>query len=117
MVQPSLAPHLAFHHAMADTSHYWEAKTGVQCPIDWKQQLGHSTGLIDEEIRPRNTYLAAENCVFRHQIKGLSVDTAWTGASSRAALQAAEGRPPRGRINVGCIFLIIEKAFHNKVSP
>ena len=38
--------------------------------MDWKQLLGHITGLVDEELRLRNAYLAAENRILRQQIKG-----------------------------------------------
>jgi hypothetical protein len=36
--------------------------------MDWKQLLGHMTGSVDEELRLRNAYLAAENRILRHQI-------------------------------------------------
>ena len=38
--------------------------------MDWKQLLGHITGLVDEELRLRNAYLVAENRILRHHIKG-----------------------------------------------
>jgi putative transposase len=37
--------------------------------MDWKQLLGHMTGPVDEELRLRNAYLAAENRILRNQIK------------------------------------------------
>jgi hypothetical protein len=41
--------------------------------MDWKQLLGHMTGPVDEELRLRNAYLAAENRILRHQIKAQRV--------------------------------------------
>jgi hypothetical protein len=41
--------------------------------MDWKQLLGHMTRPIDEELRRRNAYLAAENRVLRNQIKARRV--------------------------------------------
>lgn len=41
--------------------------------MDWKQLLGHITGPVDEELRLRNSYLAAENRILRHQIKARRV--------------------------------------------
>jgi putative transposase len=38
--------------------------------MDWKQLLASMTGSVDEELRLRNAYLAAENRVLRHHIKG-----------------------------------------------
>ena len=38
--------------------------------MDWKQLLTHIAGSVDEELRLRNAYLAAENRVLRHQLHG-----------------------------------------------
>jgi len=38
--------------------------------MDWKQLLGSITTSVDEELRLRNTYLAAENRILRQQIGG-----------------------------------------------
>jgi len=38
--------------------------------MEWKQLLTSITGTVDEELRLRNAYLAAENLIFRHQITG-----------------------------------------------
>jgi hypothetical protein len=38
--------------------------------MDWKQLLTHITGSVDEELRLRNAYLAAENRILRHQLQG-----------------------------------------------
>jgi len=38
--------------------------------MEWKQLLTSITGTVDEELRLRNAYLAAENRIFRHQITG-----------------------------------------------
>jgi len=38
--------------------------------MNWKQLLASITGSVDEELRLRNAYLAAENRILRHQIKG-----------------------------------------------
>jgi hypothetical protein len=38
--------------------------------MDWKQLLTHLVGSVDEELRLRNAYLAAENRVLRHQFQG-----------------------------------------------
>jgi len=37
--------------------------------MDWKQLLTSITGSVDEELRLRNAYLAAENRILRNQIK------------------------------------------------
>jgi putative transposase len=37
--------------------------------MDWKQLLASITGSVDEELRLRNAYLAAENRILRNQIK------------------------------------------------
>src|SRR5438093_11442575 len=37
--------------------------------MDWKQLLASITGSVDEELRLRNAYLAAENRSLRNQIK------------------------------------------------
>src|SRR2546427_12960224 len=37
--------------------------------MDWKQLLASITGSVDEELRLRNAYLAAENHILRNQIK------------------------------------------------
>ena len=47
--------------------------------MDWKQLLASITGSVDEELRLRNAYLAAENRILRHQITGT------TGAADRCA--------------------------------
>jgi putative transposase len=36
----------------------------------WKQLLASITRSVDEELRLRNAYLAAENCILRHQLHG-----------------------------------------------
>jgi len=36
----------------------------------WKQLLASITRSVDEELRLRNAYLAAENCIIRHQLHG-----------------------------------------------
>jgi putative transposase len=41
--------------------------------MDWKPLLASITGSVDEELRLRNAYLAAENRVMRHQIKARRV--------------------------------------------
>jgi hypothetical protein len=41
--------------------------------MDWKQLLASITGSIDEELRWRNAYLAAENHSLRNQLKGRRV--------------------------------------------
>jgi len=38
--------------------------------MEWKQLLTSITGTVDEELRLRNAYLAAEDRIFRHQITG-----------------------------------------------
>jgi putative transposase len=38
--------------------------------MDWKQLLGSITTSVDEELRLRNAYLAAENRILRQQIGG-----------------------------------------------
>ena len=38
--------------------------------MDWKQLLTHIAGSVDEELRLRNAYLAAENRILRHQCQG-----------------------------------------------
>ena len=38
--------------------------------MDWKQLLGSITGSVDQELRVRNEYLAAENRILRNQITG-----------------------------------------------
>ena len=38
--------------------------------MDWKQLLGSITTSVDEELRLRNAYLAAENRILRQQISG-----------------------------------------------
>ena len=38
--------------------------------MDWKQLLTHIAGSVDEELRLRNAYLAAENRILRHQLHG-----------------------------------------------
>jgi len=37
--------------------------------MEWKQLLASITGSVDEELRLRNAYLAAENRILRNQIK------------------------------------------------
>jgi ribosomal protein S26 len=41
--------------------------------MDWKQLLGHITRPVDEELRRRTAYLAAENRILRNQIKARRV--------------------------------------------
>src|SRR5437763_6016173 len=36
--------------------------------MDWKQLLTYSAGSVEEELRLRNAYLAAENRILRHQL-------------------------------------------------
>jgi len=43
---------------------------GVKRGMDWKKLLGSITASIDEELRLRNAYLQAENCILRQQING-----------------------------------------------
>ena len=38
--------------------------------MDWKQLLASMTRFVDEELRLRNAYLAAENRILRQQITG-----------------------------------------------
>ena len=38
--------------------------------MDWKMLLACITGSVEEHILLRNEYLAAENTIFRNQIKG-----------------------------------------------
>jgi putative transposase len=38
--------------------------------MDWKQLLTYSAGSVEEELRLRNAYLAAENRILRHQLHG-----------------------------------------------
>jgi putative transposase len=41
--------------------------------MDWKQLLASITGSVNEDLRLRNAYLAAENRILRNQIKGRRV--------------------------------------------
>jgi putative transposase len=41
--------------------------------MDWKSLLASITGSVDEELRWRNAYLAAENRILRNQLKGRRV--------------------------------------------
>ena len=41
--------------------------------MDWKLLLGHMTRPVDEKLRRRNAYLAAENRILRNQIKARRV--------------------------------------------
>src|SRR5216683_5210523 len=41
---------------------------GVKQDMDWKKLLGSITASVDEELRLRNAYLAAENRILRQQI-------------------------------------------------
>ena len=43
---------------------------GVKRSMDWKQLLESITESVDEEVRLRNAYLYAENCILRQQIPG-----------------------------------------------
>lgn len=43
---------------------------GVKRNMDWKQVLESITESVDEEVRLRNAYLYAENCILRQQIPG-----------------------------------------------
>src|SRR4029434_2870961 len=43
---------------------------GVKRSMDWKQLLESITESVDEEVRLRNAYLYAENCILRQQIHG-----------------------------------------------
>jgi transposase len=36
----------------------------------WKQLLAYITGSVDQELLPRNEYLATENCLLRKQLSG-----------------------------------------------
>jgi hypothetical protein len=38
--------------------------------MDWKRLLAYITGSVDQELFARNEYLAEENRILRHQIKG-----------------------------------------------
>jgi transposase InsO family protein len=38
--------------------------------MDWKRLLAYITGSVDQEVLARNEYLAEENRILRHQIKG-----------------------------------------------
>ena len=38
--------------------------------MEWQRILSYITGSVDEELRVRNEYLAAENRIFRSQIPG-----------------------------------------------
>ncbi len=38
--------------------------------MDWQRILSYITGSVDEELRLRNEYLAAENRIFRAKIPG-----------------------------------------------
>ena len=38
--------------------------------MDWKKLLGSLTASVDEELRLRNAYLAAENRILRQQVPG-----------------------------------------------
>ena len=38
--------------------------------MDWKTLLAYITGTVDQELLLRNEYLATENRILRHQIKG-----------------------------------------------
>src|SRR5215813_4844239 len=44
--------------------------TRVKRGMDWKKLLGSITESVDEELRLRNAYLAAENRLFRQQLRG-----------------------------------------------
>ncbi len=39
--------------------------------MDWKTLLACIRGSVEEHILLRNEYLAVENVIFRHQIKGV----------------------------------------------
>ena len=43
--------------------------TGVELHMDWKPLLASITESVDEELRLRNAYLAAENRILRNQLK------------------------------------------------
>ena len=38
--------------------------------MDWRRILAYITGTVDEELLPRNEYLAAENRILMEQLKG-----------------------------------------------
>jgi hypothetical protein len=39
--------------------------------MEWKQLLASITGSVDEELRVRNAYLAAENRILRNQLRSI----------------------------------------------
>ena len=38
--------------------------------MDWARMLAYNTGIVDQELLPRNEYLAVENRILRAQIIG-----------------------------------------------
>src|SRR5262245_39510257 len=60
--------------------------------MDWKQLLASITGSVDEELRLRNAYLAAENRVMRHQIKARRVQLTHAERKTLAEMGQKLGR-------------------------
>src|SRR3989442_1237831 len=48
----------------------WKVATEVKTGMNWKQLLGSLSASVDEELRLRNAYVAAENRILRQQITG-----------------------------------------------
>ena len=38
--------------------------------MDWARMLAYITGTVDQELLPRNEYLATENRILKAQLKG-----------------------------------------------
>ena len=42
----------------------------AKAEMEWPRLLAYITGRVDQELLPRNEYLAAENRILRGKIKG-----------------------------------------------
>ena len=60
--------------------------------MDWNQLLASITGSIDEELRLRNAYLAAENHILRNQLKGRRVQLTDAERQTLAEMSQKLGR-------------------------
>jgi hypothetical protein len=61
--------------------------------MDWKQLLASITRSVDEELRWRNAYLAAENRILRNQLKGRRVQLTNAERKTLAEMGQKLGRP------------------------
>jgi hypothetical protein len=61
---------LEFPRAFAHTDPLWKTSGQDERGMDWKKLLESFTPSVDEELRLRTAYLAAENRVLRQQITG-----------------------------------------------